>query len=228
MGTVNKGSITPGAERGRAAWEPGPDGSTLRARRRPDRRQAGGTVWALKPGAPTRQEVANARQFEKPCTTPDATHARVRVVAWSALAGATLLLAGYAASAAGWTTRPADGPDGAAAHRLRGAVLGDPDGNAARQVRAYEKEGKTRRPGRLKKIARQPVAEWVNTENPARAHRGRVTKAAAAADRSALLVLYNVPHRDCGQYSEGGAHAADAYRGGWTASSRASASGRPR
>ncbi|NEE51629.1 glycoside hydrolase family 6 protein, partial [Streptomyces sp. SID8455] len=40
----------------------------------------------------------------------------------------------------------------------------------------------------------------------------RVTEAAAKADRYALLVLYNIPHRDCGQFSKGGAADGNAYR----------------
>ncbi len=73
------------------------------------------------------------------------------------------------------------------------------------------------------------MADWLGPADP-RGHAARVTEAATAADREALLVLYNVPHRDCGQYSEGGAESAAAYRG-WldeVASRRASGAGPPR
>ncbi|MFF0228510.1 glycoside hydrolase family 6 protein [Streptomyces sp. NPDC004629] len=87
----------------------------------------------------------------------------------------------------------------------------NPDGNAARQVAAYEKDGKDAEADQIRKIAEQPTAEWIGTENPEQEARG-FTEAAAESDRTALLVLYNIPHRDCGQYSQGGAADGDAYR----------------
>ncbi|WP_314175470.1 glycoside hydrolase family 6 protein [Streptomyces winkii] len=87
----------------------------------------------------------------------------------------------------------------------------DPDSNAARQAASYAKDGKDRQAALMRKIARQPVAEWIGTDDPAGQAR-KVTTAAAKADRDALLVLYNLPHRDCGQYSKGGAADAGAYR----------------
>ncbi|MER6528443.1 glycoside hydrolase family 6 protein [Streptomyces sp. NPDC001508] len=87
----------------------------------------------------------------------------------------------------------------------------NPDGTAARQVAAYEKDGKDADADQIRKIAEQPTAEWIGTENPEQEARG-FTEAAAESDRTALLVLYNIPHRDCGQYSQGGAADGDAYR----------------
>ncbi|MFJ9536407.1 glycoside hydrolase family 6 protein [Streptomyces sp. NPDC101225] len=88
----------------------------------------------------------------------------------------------------------------------------NPDGNAARQVAAYEKSGKDRAAGQIRKIAEQPTGEWIGPENPEQEAKG-FTEAADKAGRTALLVLYNIPHRDCGQYSQGGAADGDAYRG---------------
>lgn len=87
----------------------------------------------------------------------------------------------------------------------------DPGGSAARQAAAYARDGKDAKAAQLKKIATQPVAEWIGTQDPG-GQTERITKAAAKADREALLVLYNIPHRDCGHYSKGGAHDAAAYR----------------
>ncbi|WP_369216868.1 glycoside hydrolase family 6 protein [Streptomyces flavofungini] len=87
----------------------------------------------------------------------------------------------------------------------------NPEGNAAKQVAAYEKDGKKDEAEQIRKIAEQPVAEWLVPENAEEQARG-FTEAAAKADRDALLVLYNIPHRDCGQYSEGGAADGNAYR----------------
>ncbi|MEI7035042.1 glycoside hydrolase family 6 protein [Streptomyces pratensis] len=87
----------------------------------------------------------------------------------------------------------------------------NPEGNAARQVAAYTAEGDDEKAALIGKIARQPVGEWVGPHDP-KDEVQAVTEAAAAADRDALLVLYNIPHRDCGQFSKGGAADGDAYR----------------
>ncbi|MCI3930892.1 glycoside hydrolase family 6 protein [Streptomyces sp. AN091965] len=87
----------------------------------------------------------------------------------------------------------------------------NPDGTAARQVATYEKDGDKDEAGLIRKIAEQPVGEWIGPEKPEDEARG-FTEAAEKADRDALLVLYNIPHRDCGQFSKGGAADGNAYR----------------
>ncbi len=87
----------------------------------------------------------------------------------------------------------------------------NPDGNAAKQLAAYLKAGKKAEAEQIRKIAEQPTGEWIGPENPEQEARG-FTEAAEEADRTAILVLYNIPHRDCGQYSQGGAADGDAYR----------------
>jgi endoglucanase len=87
----------------------------------------------------------------------------------------------------------------------------NPDGNAARQVAAYAKSGKDTDAEQIRKIAEQPTGEWIGSENPEQEAQG-FTEAADKAGRTALLVLYNIPHRDCGQYSQGGAADGNAYR----------------
>ncbi|MFJ7078076.1 glycoside hydrolase family 6 protein [Streptomyces sp. NPDC098781] len=87
----------------------------------------------------------------------------------------------------------------------------NPDGNAAQQVAAYMKDGKKEDAEEIRKIAQQPTGEWIGPENPEQEARG-YTEAADKAGRTALLVLYNIPHRDCGQYSQGGAADGNAYR----------------
>ncbi|GAA2419926.1 glycoside hydrolase family 6 protein [Streptomyces glaucus] len=125
----------------------------------------------------------------------------------AAVLGAALLLAGCSSEGdggerAGITQRP----EGTAPFWV------NPDGTAARQVAALEKAGKKAEAAQIRKIAEQPVAEWIGPENPEQEARG-LTEAADRAGRTALLVLYNIPHRDCGQYSQGGAADGDAYRG---------------
>ncbi|MFH9421088.1 glycoside hydrolase family 6 protein [Streptomyces sp. NPDC017529] len=87
----------------------------------------------------------------------------------------------------------------------------NPDGKAVRQAAAYAKDGKSAEADLIGRIAEQPVAEWIGVEDPQGEARG-FTEAAAKADREALLVLYNIPHRDCGSYSKGGAADGNAYR----------------
>ncbi|MBU6530699.1 glycoside hydrolase family 6 protein [Streptomyces mayonensis] len=87
----------------------------------------------------------------------------------------------------------------------------NPDGNAARQVASLTKAGKDDQAEQIRRIAEQPTGEWISPENPEEQARG-FTEAADRAGRTALLVLYNIPHRDCGQYSGGGAADGNAYR----------------
>ncbi|MBT3151025.1 glycoside hydrolase family 6 protein [Streptomyces sp. CHD11] len=87
----------------------------------------------------------------------------------------------------------------------------NPDGLSARKVAELRQDGKETEAEQIRKIAEQPVAEWISPENPEEQARDH-TEGAEKAERTALLVLYNIPHRDCGQYSQGGAPDGDAYR----------------
>ncbi|MFJ2741672.1 glycoside hydrolase family 6 protein [Streptomyces sp. NPDC087440] len=84
----------------------------------------------------------------------------------------------------------------------------NPDAKAAK---ALAEESDPAKQELIKKIAQQPAGEWLIPEN-AKAQAKGFTEAASQADREAILVLYNIPHRDCGQYSGGGAADGDAYR----------------
>jgi endoglucanase len=87
----------------------------------------------------------------------------------------------------------------------------NPDGSAAEQAAAYREDGREEEARLIERISAQPVAEWIGVEDPEGQTAG-FTEAAEKADREALLVLYNIPHRDCGQYSKGGAADGNAYR----------------
>ncbi|MGW1891615.1 glycoside hydrolase family 6 protein [Streptomyces sp. NPDC002004] len=126
----------------------------------------------------------------------------------SAIMGAALLLAGCSSGGSD--------DDGAGAKvkqqpRSRDPYWVNPDGTAARQAAAYEKDGRTGEAAQIRKIAEQPTGEWIGPENPEQEARG-FTEAAGKANRDALLVLYDIPHRDCGNYSSGGAADGNAYR----------------
>ncbi|MET8566599.1 glycoside hydrolase family 6 protein [Streptomyces sp. NPDC004783] len=127
----------------------------------------------------------------------------------AAALGAALLIAGCSSSGDG------DGKGAGAGITQRPAETVpfwvNPDGRAAEELVSLEKAGKKDQADRIREIAQQPTAEWISPENPEEQARG-LTEAADEAGRTALLVLYNIPHRDCGQYSRGGAPDGDAYR----------------
>ncbi|MEV5311648.1 glycoside hydrolase family 6 protein [Streptomyces sp. NPDC052610] len=132
---------------------------------------------------------------------------------------ATAVVLGAALLVAGCSSGDKDDPepDGAAGAEITQQPKNiapfwvNPDGNAAEQVADYQKAGKDSEAEQIRKIAQQPTGEWISPESPEQEARG-FTEAAAKADRTALLVLYNIPHRDCGQYSGGGAADGNAYR----------------
>ncbi|RMI31759.1 glycoside hydrolase family 6 protein [Nocardia stercoris] len=75
-----------------------------------------------------------------------------------------------------------------------------------------------RQDSRLAPIAAQPAARWFDYAEPdsSRPRVDTYVTAAAAANALPVLVIYGVPHRDCGQFSAGGAPTAAAYRA-WVA-----------
>jgi endoglucanase len=88
----------------------------------------------------------------------------------------------------------------------------DPDSAARRQADAW-RSSRPADAAQLAKIASQPQAQWFggwNTDitGDVRALMDR----AQAAGQVPTLVAYNIPQRDCGAYSAGGASSADAYR----------------
>ncbi|MET8408108.1 glycoside hydrolase family 6 protein [Streptomyces sp. NPDC005195] len=128
-----------------------------------------------------------------------------------AVMGAVLLLAGCSSAGGG-----GDESDGAGSGVTRrpgnsGPFWVNPAGNAAEQVATYVKAGRKDDAEQIRKIAGRPTGEWIGPENPEREARG-FTQAAQRAGRAAVLVLYNIPHRDCGQFSQGGAADGDTYR----------------
>ncbi|MGW5970316.1 glycoside hydrolase family 6 protein [Streptomyces sp. NPDC055186] len=130
----------------------------------------------------------------------------------AAVLGAALLITGCS-SGDGEGDESGKGADAAITQQPKGAspFWVNPEGNAAQQMADLEQDGKKAEAEQVRKIAEQPTAEWISPENPEEQTRG-FTEAADRAGRTALLVLYNIPHRDCGQYSQGGAADGDAYR----------------
>jgi endoglucanase len=87
----------------------------------------------------------------------------------------------------------------------------DPQSDAVRQAAEYEAAGRTEDARLMRRIADRPAAVWPAGDDPV----PDVTEAvrgAARDGRTVVLVAYDIPHRDCGQYSAGGAADANAYR----------------
>ncbi|WP_436738996.1 glycoside hydrolase family 6 protein [Streptomyces sp. BBFR102] len=89
----------------------------------------------------------------------------------------------------------------------------DPESPAAVEAGRLRVEGKEAQAALLERIAQQPAAVWPAGDDPVPAVR-RATAGASEAGSTAVLVAYNVPHRDCGQHSAGGAVDRAAY-GEW-------------
>lgn len=89
----------------------------------------------------------------------------------------------------------------------------DPESSAANQVRQWESAGRAADAKALRRIAEAPIALWV-TGDPAAVEQEVRSRTAAAAktQAAAVIVAYNIPDRDCGNYSTGGASDATAYR----------------
>ncbi|MFI8320836.1 glycoside hydrolase family 6 protein [Streptomyces sp. NPDC085529] len=120
------------------------------------------------------------------------------------------LLAAAATACAAPAPEPgAPGPSATAAGEAPYWV--NPDSRAARAAAAHRAAGRTAEAALLDRIASRPVAEWIGPDRP-EAEARALTEAATKAGRAALLVLYAIPHRDCGQHSAGGARDGTAYR----------------
>ncbi|MGW5055398.1 glycoside hydrolase family 6 protein [Actinokineospora sp. NPDC004072] len=145
---------------------------------------------------------------------PPVRRSRRSAVAAGAVAAATALVAGAAALV---------GPTASAAAPEFYVV---PDTSAARWVAANP--GDHRAPVIRDRIASVPQAKWFTTTNTSTV-RGQVEAfvgAAAAAGKIPIMVVYNIPNRDCGGPSGGGAPSHDAYRA-WVDQVAAGLAGRP-
>lgn len=102
----------------------------------------------------------------------------------------------------------------------------DPETSAARWVAANPNDG--RAAVIRDRIASVPQPRWYTTTNTStvRAQVDSHVGAAAAAGKIPLLVVYNVPNRDCGGASSGGAPSHAAYRE-WVDQVAAGLAGRP-
>ncbi|WP_308210249.1 glycoside hydrolase family 6 protein [Amycolatopsis iheyensis] len=114
----------------------------------------------------------------------------------------------------------------AGAQAAGSAFYVDPGTNAAAWVAANA--GDYRAAVIRDRVAAVPQARWFTTTNTSTV-RGEVdayTGAAAAAGKIPIMVVYDIPNRDCGGASSGGAPSHDAYRA-WIDQVAAGLAGRP-
>ena len=108
------------------------------------------------------------------------------------------------------------GPDGrdesqAREHGAADSFWVDPGSRAAQQAAEWRRTGRTSDALLMDRIAARPQAEWLIGPGPRAVVQARTT-AAAGEGRTAVLVAYYIPHRDCGSYSGGGARSEAGYR----------------
>ncbi|MBV9817717.1 MAG: glycoside hydrolase family 6 protein [Solirubrobacterales bacterium] len=86
----------------------------------------------------------------------------------------------------------------------------NPNDSAATEARSLQASGDAAAAAQLQTIAAQPEATWL-TDDSSPSTAATVTAAAAAAGKVPIFVVYDLPWRDCGQYSSGGAASPAAY-----------------
>ncbi|MDU0292852.1 glycoside hydrolase family 6 protein, partial [Saccharothrix longispora] len=129
-------------------------------------------------------------------------HSKSRLAAATALSGA--LVASAVALVLGGGATDAQAADS--------AFYVVPDTSAARWV--AQNPGDSRAAVIRDRIANVPQARWYTTTNTSqvRAQVDSFVGAAAAAGKIPIMVVYNIPNRDCGGASGGGAPSHQAYR----------------
>ncbi|MFF3911886.1 glycoside hydrolase family 6 protein [Streptomyces sp. NPDC001852] len=90
----------------------------------------------------------------------------------------------------------------------------DPHSEAAKQALVDLGNGDIEDAANMARLASWPQAEWFTQGTPdeVRVRVHRLVRRARAAGRTPVLVAYDIPGRDCSQYSSGGAASSAAYR----------------
>lgn len=126
--------------------------------------------------------------------------------------GSALLLAAGALAATPRAAVADPDPVDAVNPIARARFYVNPGTHAARQAADWRRS-RPRDASLIERIARQPQATWFGEWNrDVRADVDGLVSAAAAQGTVPVLVAYNIPQRDCGQHSAGGARGADNYR----------------
>ena len=86
----------------------------------------------------------------------------------------------------------------------------NPNDSAVTDEHSLQAEGQSSEAAQVGMIAAQPDATWLTSDSSA-AEVQPIVSAAAAANQVPVLVVYNLPGRDCESYSAGGAASASDY-----------------
>lgn len=92
------------------------------------------------------------------------------------------------------------------------ALYVDPANPANQQATKWTTEKRTADAQQMRKIGNRAVAHWLTAGTDATREVDALVTRAAAAGQLPVLVAYNIPNRDCGSYSAGGASSPAAYR----------------
>ncbi len=87
----------------------------------------------------------------------------------------------------------------------------DPNSNAARQATEWQ-SSRPEDAAAMGRLAAQPTAKWLTSAMSLDEELKVYLADANAAGSTPTLVVYNIPHRDCGLYSAGGAEGLEAYK----------------
>ena len=119
---------------------------------------------------------------------------------------------------AGTSTTTASSPSG----NPTGGGAGNPTGgerfyvypgdSAVNEENALLAQGDTSDAAQIETIASQPEGKWLTSDSSSSVVPG-IMSAAASSDTVPVFVLYNIPGRDCGGYSSGGASGVSDYEG---------------
>lgn len=86
----------------------------------------------------------------------------------------------------------------------------DPTSNAAQQAEAWQ-WSRPDAAALMRELASVPSSKWITGEATYDSIQ-KYVDTANHADKTPVLVAYNIPHRDCGQYSSGGAEDTESYQ----------------
>jgi endoglucanase len=81
----------------------------------------------------------------------------------------------------------------------------DPENPASEQARRWATEGRTAEAEALNRIGTQPTARWLTGEADDRATVETYLEQATISGQTPVIVLHNLPERDCGRGESGGA-----------------------
>lgn len=89
-----------------------------------------------------------------------------------------------------------------------------PNHDAVRQIAALTSQGRQIEAGLIRTIINTPTAVWIESGSPRHAEQQvrQITRQAAGKRTVPIFVIYNVPFRDCSQYSAGGATSVAEYK----------------